>query len=188
MMLWSNDPPQFKEGGRSNNYKVCNGDVLDVPGGTLDASILSSFDTGIRRTLKYFKHYCIEHYGATSRTKAEVDLSKIDATADSIKEAMARELVLKTATATTKFQPSWCTIELMTKEFKAHCVAEEAKENGIPAPNLLATAKRPEVIGTLVAYRNRIFKKFPVTRQVLRVKYIKGTQKLGRRPRQSESS
>ena len=159
-----------------------------MPGGTLDASILSSFDTGIRRTLKYFKHYCIEHYGATSRTKAEVDLSKIDATADSIKEAMARELVLKTATATTKFQPSWCTIELMTKEFKAHCVAEEAKENGIPAPNLLATAKRPEVIGTLVAYRNRIFKKFPVTRQVLRVKYIKGTQKLGRRPRQSESS
>ena len=164
MRLWSDEPPRFKEGGRSNNYKVCDGDVLDVPGGTLDASILSSFDTGVCRALKYFKYYCIEHYGATSRTKEGVDLSKIDATVDSIKEAMSRELVLKTATTSGKFQPSWCTIELMTKEIEAHRVAEEAKENGIPAPKLSATARRPEVISTLVAYRKKIFKNDPACR------------------------
>lgn len=33
MMLWSNEPPRFKEGGRSSKYQVCDGDSLDVPGG-----------------------------------------------------------------------------------------------------------------------------------------------------------
>lgn len=161
MMLWSNEPPRFLQGGRKKNYKVCDDAVLDVPGGTLDASILSSFDMGILRTLKYFRFYCIEHYGATSRTKGEVDLGKIDATVDSIKEAKSRELVLKTATAADKFQPSWCTIELMTKELEAHRMAEEAKENGIPVPKLPATTKRPEVISTLVKCRKKIFKNDP---------------------------
>ena len=164
MMLWSNEPPRFLKrgkGGRNNNYKVCDDAVLDVPGGTLDASILSSFDMGILRTLKYFRFYCIE---ATSRTKGEVDLGKIDATVDSIKEAKSRELILKTATAAVKFQPSWCTIELMTKELEAHRTAEEAKENGIPVPKLPATTKRPEVISTLVKCRKKIFQNDPAHR------------------------
>ena len=160
MMLWSNEPPRFKEGGRSSKYQVCDCDSLDVPGGTLDASILSSFNKGVCRTLKYFQHYCIEHYGATTRTKGEVDLSKIDATVDSIKEAKSRETILKTATKIADLSKhSWCTIDLMTGELEAHRVAEAAKENGIPAPKL--PTRRPQVISALVYYREKIFNKYP---------------------------
>jgi len=50
----------------------------------------------------------------------------------------------------------------MKREFDAHREAEEAKENGIPAPNL--PTRRPQVISALVDYRKKIFNKYPAHR------------------------
>lgn len=166
MRIWSDEPPRIKRKGRGEHYDSCDGEVLTVPGGELDASILASHKIGVERTKQYGIHYCIDSYGNSSRTQAEVDLSKLDTTVDSIKQSMDREMILGRSVKAAEFGPKWCTIALMKKEIESHRqVLQEMGEEDIKAPPLPAGTSKPDVVSALIKYRKKIFKKHSEVKQ-----------------------
>ena len=165
-LVSSGEPPRIKCKGRRDNYNTCAGEILSVPGGELDASILASHKTGEERTEKYGIHYCINSYGSSSRTQAEIDLSKLDTTVDSIKQSMERAIILGTSVKSRELEQKWCTIALLKKEIESHRqVLQEMGEDSIEAPSLPSNATKSDVVSALIKYRKKIFVKHPNVRQ-----------------------
>lgn len=166
MRIWSDEPPRIKRKGRGDHYDICDGEILSVPGGELDASILESHKIGVDRTQEYGIYYCIDNYGKSTRTQAEVDLSKRDMTVDSIKQSMERAMILGTSVKSRDFQPKWCTIALIKKEIDSHCQDLQVMgKDSIEAPSLRKVSSKHDMISALIKFRKKIFDDHPGVRQ-----------------------